>query len=181
VPDVLRTFTALFGPAICTQIAWMATIQGREPTEDDMEPLSWAIWQLCQRINSIEAAGAALQLQAISRSIIGWGERFDAILTPALAEAPVELGTIDSCAAEPMAAFARSGRFTPFTAICNVSGQPAIALPLYERDEGLPLAIQLIGRPAEEGALLALAAQLEQAHPWSDRRAPVDELVKAGA
>jgi len=181
VPDVLRTFTASFGPAICTQIAWMAMMQGRQPTEQDMEPLSWAIWRLCQGISSIEAAGAELQLQSFARAIVTWADGFDAVLTPGLAEAPVKLGTMDSCAPEPMKAFARSGQFTPFTAICNVSGQPAIALPLFEREEGLPLAVQLIGQPAQEGALLALADQLEQARPWSDRRAPVDELVKAGA
>jgi amidase len=52
----------------------------------------------------------------------------------------------------------------------NVTGLPAIALPLYHGDDGLPLAIQLIGRPAAEGELLALAAQLERAHPWAQRR-----------
>jgi amidase len=69
-----------------------------------------------------------------------------------------------------MGAFTRSARFTPFTPPCNISGQPAISLPLYEREDGLPLAVQLIGQPAGEGALLALAAQLEAAHPWAERR-----------
>ena len=72
-----------------------------------------------------------------------------------------------------MRTFARSGHFTPYTAICNVTGQPAISLPLYQRADGLPLAVQLIGRPAQEGALLALAAQLEGAQPWAGRRPPV--------
>jgi amidase len=71
-----------------------------------------------------------------------------------------------------MGTFRRSGDFTPYTAISNVTGSPAIALPLYARDDGLPLAVQLIGRPAREGALLALAAQLERAQPWAGRRAP---------
>jgi len=77
-----------------------------------------------------------------------------------------------------MATFARSGRFTPFTAISNVTGSPAISLPLYARpdadpDAGLPLGVQLIGQPLGEGALLALGAQLEEAAPWAGRRAPV--------
>ena len=70
-----------------------------------------------------------------------------------------------------MTTFRRAGQFTPFTAICNVTGQPAISLPLYARDDGLPLAVQLIGRPAGEAPLLALAAQLEAALPWSGRLA----------
>ena len=60
--------------------------------------------------------------------------------------------------------------FTPWTAIANVTGQPALALPLLEGDDGLPLAVQLMGRPGEEGPLLALGAQLEAAHPWAHRQ-----------
>ena len=60
-------------------------------------------------------------------------------------------------------------RLTPFTAIVNVTGQPAIALPLYHGEDGLPTAVQLIGPPAREEVLLSLAAQLEEALPWADR------------
>jgi amidase len=174
VPGTLELFTASFGPAITTQIAFAAMIAGREPTEADMEPLSWAIWSLCKEIDSTHALGAEFQLQGFGRAVVGWTAQFDAVLTPALAEAPVTIGTIDSCSADPMADFERSSAFTPYAAISNVTGSPAISLPLYQReDNGLPLAVQLIGQPAQEGALLALAAQLEAAHPWADRRAPV--------
>ncbi|HWD11601.1 MAG TPA: amidase family protein, partial [Solirubrobacteraceae bacterium] len=71
---------------------------------------------------------------------------------------------------DPMATFSRSGVFTPFTPIFNASGQPGISIPLFEGDDGLPLAVQLVGRPAGDGALLALAAQLEAARPWAERR-----------
>ena len=67
-------------------------------------------------------------------------------------------------------ATARSGAFTPYTAIVNVTGQPAIALPVSRGEDGLPTAIQLIGSPAREDVLLAMAAQLEAALPWADRR-----------
>jgi len=68
-----------------------------------------------------------------------------------------------------MEAFDRAMAFSPFTAIWNVTGQPAISLPLYQGDDGLPLAVQLVGRPLGEGALLALASQLEAALPWANR------------
>ncbi len=170
VPGVLELFTASFGPAICVQIAYIQMVTGREITEADTEPLSWAIWNLCQGISSVDALGAELQLQAFARQLITWLSDYDALLTPALAEPPVTHGTIDPCAADPMASFARSGTFTPYTAMFNVSGQPAITIPLLRREDGLdlPLSVQLVGQPAREGELLALSAQLEAARPWAE-------------
>lgn len=167
---MLGIFTAVFGPSLCTQIAFMSLVAGREPVEADMERLSWGIWETCKGIDSTQATLAEFQLHGFARAFIQWMEPYDALLTPGLAEPPVTLGTIDPDAEEAMAAFVRSGHFTPFTAVCNISGQPAISLPLYEHDGGLPLAVQIIGKPAQEGALLALSAQLEAAHPWADRR-----------
>ena len=69
-----------------------------------------------------------------------------------------------------MSTFTRSGLYTPFTPVINATGQPAISLPLFEGDDGLPLGVQIVGRPAGESALLALAAQLEQAQTWAQRR-----------
>jgi amidase len=111
-----------------------------------------------------------VQLQAHSRRLVSFLEPYDALLTPALAERPLPLGTLDTAAPEPMSTFTRSGLFTPFTPIFNASGQPGISLPLFHGEDGLPLGVQLVGRPAGEGALLALAAQLEAARPWVDRR-----------
>jgi amidase len=170
-PELSAVFTASFGPAVCTQIKLAEMIAGREATADDMEPLSWALFQLCKSINSIDALAAELQLHGVGRELVTWISQYDALLTPALAEAPVTLGTLDPLNADdPMGAFTRSAAFTPFTPPLNISGAPAISLPLYQREDGLPLGVQLIGQPAGEGALLALAAQIEAAHPWSERR-----------
>ena len=92
------------------------------------------------------------------------------VLTPGLAERPVPIGEIDACSDDPWEDFRRSGRFTPYTAIFNVTGQPAISVPLFHGDDGLPTSIRLAGRPADETTLLSLAAQLEAARPWADRR-----------
>jgi amidase len=86
---------------------------------------------------------------------------------------PLPLGTLDSAAEQPMQTFTRSGLFTPFTPIFNATGQPGISLPLFQGDDGLPLGVQLVARPAQEARLLSLAAQIEAAHPWHERRAPV--------
>ena len=76
-----------------------------------------------------------------------------------------------------MTTFTRSGLFTPFTPVFNATGQPGISLPLYEGEDGLPLAVQIVGRPAGEERLLALASQLEAAQPWADRRPTVGQAV----
>ena len=91
------------------------------------------------------------------------------MVTPALGGRPVAIGEIDGLGEDPMVKYRRSAAFTPFTAIVNVTGQPAIALPLYHGDDGLPTAVQLIGPPAREEVLLALATQLERALPWAER------------
>jgi amidase len=70
---------------------------------------------------------------------------------------------------DPWGNYQRSGHFTPYTAICNVTGLPAIVLPLYQGEDGLPLSAHLIGRPLSEDLLLSLAAQVEAAHPWAER------------
>ncbi len=178
MPGLLELFTASFGPAVSTQIAFGALLAGREPAEEDMEGLSWAIWNVSQGISSVQAQLAAMQLQAFARQMVAWTAQYDAVLTPALAEAPVAIGVLDPTKPDPMATFARSGQFTPWTAISNVTGSPAISLPLAARpegdpDAGLPCGSQLIGQPGGEGALLALSAQLEEAQPWAERRAPV--------
>ena len=172
-PGLLQQFTAVFGPAVCTQIVTAARRAGREPQEADMEPMSWALWQRSRSIDAVQAASVTFELQAFARAIVVWAASYDAILTPALAQPPVAIGALDPCGPDPRGTFRRGGHFTPYTAIANVTGTPAIALPLYQHDDGLPLAVQLIGRPAREGALLALAAQLEAALPWTGRRAPV--------
>jgi amidase len=158
---------------VCAQGMVAAMIQGREPTDEDFEKLSMWLWQTCRGIDATTAYSAIVQSQAAGRGIVAWSSPYDAVLTPALAEPPVTIGTLDPDRDDPEATFRRAGHFTPYTAGLNISGQPAISVPLFQGDDGLPLAVQLIGRPLEEGALLALAAQLEAARPWADRRAPV--------
>ena len=92
--------------------------------------------------SAIEGIGAAVRLQAFARRLVAFLEPYDALLTPALAERPLPLGTLDTAAPEPMSTFTRSGLFTPFTPVFNATGQPAISLPLFDGR----------GRPAAGGA-----------------------------
>jgi amidase len=171
--ELFRMFTAVFGPMCCSQVNIGVMVHGRQPTIDDVEGLTLWLWELCQGINSVDAYSALIQMQGIARMIVGHMAQVDVVLTPALAEAPLELGILDPDGPDPSATFARAGKFTPYTAAMNITGSPAVSVPLYQRDDGLPLGIQLCGQPAGEAQLLALAAQLEAANPWTDRRPAV--------
>jgi amidase len=168
--DLMATFVLAFGTPIAMAMYFGGMVTGREPSAELVEPLSWTMYEGIRERSALDYLLARTQLSAISRGIIGLWDTYDAVLTPALAERPVPVGEIDACSDDPWEDFRRSGRFTPYTAIYNVSGQPAISLPLFHGDDGLPTAIQLGGRPAGEAQLLSLAAQLEAARPWADRR-----------
>jgi len=168
--ELLHIFTMVFGTPIAMGMFFGGMVTGREPTEDLVEPLSWTIWNGIRERSALDYLLARTQLTAISRGIISLWESYDVIVTPGLAERPVRIGEIDACSDDPWEDFRRSGRFTPYTAIFNVTGQPAISVPLFHGDDGLPTSIQLAGRPADEGTLLSLASQLEAARPWADRR-----------
>ena len=168
--SLLQAFTALFAPLVTLQIALRpARRRAASPTEDEMEPLSWALWELVRGMSALDTHLASAQLQIFARGLVSWMDQYDVIVAPALAEAPVVLDDVHWQTDDPMGLFTRSGAFTPFTAVANVTGQPAIALPLAEH-EGLPVGVQLFGRPAREGDLLAVATQLEAARPWAQRR-----------
>lgn len=178
IPGMLDAFSAVFGPLVAMQIRVTAMGLGREPVADDMEALSWAIWQRAQQLDGVSAHLAVARCQAVGRQIVAWAAGYDAVVTPALAEAPLRFAELDPDGPDPMGTFARSGRFTPYTAVQNVTGSPAISLPLFTRPDddplaGVPVGVQVIGQPAGEGALLALAAQLEAAEPWAARLSPL--------
>jgi amidase len=175
--DLLPDFTRAFGPMVSIVTAIGGRLRGREPTPEDVEPLTWMLYERARNQDTITFLTAEGRLQSVARSIIAALAPFDVVLTPALARRPLPIGEVHGRGPDPWDHYQRSGRFTPFTAICNVTGQPAIALPLYHGEDGLPLAIHLIGRPADEGALLAVASQLEQARPWSERLSPLAASV----
>jgi amidase len=173
VEGLSELFGAVFSIHVSLAIAHSGIVAGHGAggiSEKDMEPMSWAIFSMVNQLSALQGAGAAAQLQRFSRRLVSFLEPYDALLTPALAERPLPLGTLDTAAPDPMSTFTRSGLFTPFTPVFNATGQPGISLPLFEGEDGLPLGVQLVGRPAGEAALLALATQVEEAQPWAERR-----------
>ena len=168
--DLEEIFTTVFATPVAVAAFFGGLVSGREPTEELMEPLSWAFWQEMRERSAVDYYLARTQLGATSRVSTALWNDLDVVMLPSLAQRPVRIGEIDSCSADPRDDFHRAGLFTPYTALFNTSGQPAISLPLFHGDDGLPVGVQLAGRPAGEATLLALSAQLEAAAPWADRR-----------
>jgi amidase len=166
---LLSDFTRAFGPATAMTTFVGGRLAGREPTEDDVEPLTWKIWEHARDQDTITLLAAQGKLERIARGLIAELKRFDIVLTPGLGRRPVLTGEIHGRGPDPWGHYRRSGAFTPYTAIVNVMGLPAIMLPLFHGNDGLPTGVQLIGPPEREDLLLAVAAQLERAVPWAQR------------
>ncbi len=172
--ELQQLFLDYFAAQVASGIRWAASTAGRAaPAAADMEPLSWALWEHSLALDAVGFQLVQAELQARMRPLVAFLERYDALITPALAQRPLALGALDTAAAEPMRTFRASGYFTPFTPIFNMCGLPALSLPLFDGDDGLPLGAQLVGGPAGEGPLLALAAALEDAAPARSLRPPV--------
>ncbi len=170
---LLRRFGSIWvgflGWAVCD---WQRRT-GREPTPALFEPATWRAFERSHEQTSADYLLAVQDLQAISRDVAAFFTDYDILLTPTMAQPPVPLGYFDYAPETRDRHIARLGEYTGFTLICNVTGQPAMSMPLYWNDAGLPIGVQCIGRYGAEATLFALAGQLERAQPWADRRPPV--------
>jgi amidase len=153
---------------------WSAAI-GREIGADDVEPCTWALAEQGRAVSAGDYMRAVEAAQRSTRRIASWWaeDGFDLLLTPTCAEPPPPLGQFESPPDNPAAPLMRAVPFGTFTAGFNTTGQPAISLPLHWTDAGLPVGVQLVAAYGREDVLLRIAAQLEQARPWADRRPAV--------
>ena len=137
--------------------------------EDKLRPLTAWLRERGRSLSALELYHALGSLRSSARDELNRTAVYDAVLTPTLAQPPVKVGSLRDDA-DPARDFENQKRFTPFTAPYNLSGQPAMSIPLHWTDDQVPIGIQLIGRPGDEVTLLRLAAQLEAAEPWEHRK-----------
>jgi amidase len=175
-PEGLALFLQVFAPHVSMGIAYAEMVAGRPPEDDDIEPLSRAFRDFSAGIDSVSHLMAVAQVQALSRAAISFFADYDVLITPPLAERPLAIGEVNGMGEDPWGVFGRAGMFAPFSALFNISGQPALNLPVGFGDDGLPNCVQLVGRPLAEDTLLRLATQLEAALPASAR---IPELLSA--
>ena len=147
---------------------------GRPIGQDEVEPLTWALAEVARSAGAPDFLAARQRLQAVARAVAQWYEGgFDLLLTPTIAEPPPLLGEFDSPADNPLHGLLRAAELVPFTPAFNVTGQPAMSLPLHHNAQGLPIGVQLVAPYGREDVLLRVASQLEAASPWVGRRPPV--------
>lgn len=161
-------FMALWATQMAMAVRQVGETLGREVTAADLEPVNWALVEQARRLTAVDYATAEAAGWAFRRALQQWwADGWDLLLTPTLAEPPLPLTEFETNPAEPTAPMRRSGRFAAFTPPFNMSGQPAISLPLHRNAEGLPIGVQLAAGYGREDVLIRVAAQLESAHPWS--------------
>jgi amidase len=134
-------------------------------------PLTRYLRDLAAERTAPELVVALAAVTVAARALVRQMLRYDAILTPTVAMLPRPVGYFTDPG--PEADFQLQTRFTPWTPVANMTGQPAISLPLHWSDGGLPIGMQFVGRPGDEATLIALAAQLEAVRPWSEHRPPI--------
>lgn len=174
---LIQAFVTVWAPGCASIVDGMALVTGRQPAAGDFEPLTWALCEMGRKTSGSAYLLAQTALQSIARQIGRFMTRYDVWLTPTLAEPPVPLGTFDSPPENPMRGFWRAVEFVPFTPLGNLTGQPAMSVPLFWNQEGLPVGTHFMGRYGDEATLFRLAAQLEQARPWAGRRPPASAVA----
>jgi amidase len=176
-PGSLEIFIDVFGPQVSLGVAFGELLAGRPPGEDEIEPLTRAVLERARELTSTAYLTALAQLQALARHTVAFFADYDLLLTPVLATRPLRIGELHGAGEDPMDDLRRSGRFAPYTALFNVTGQPAISVPVGFGEDGLPTAVQLVGHPLGEETLLQVAAQMEAARPWAAHRPAIAEPV----
>ena len=163
-----------FGPEVVPQFETVWSVlalltpvpAGRD---QDLMPLTRWLRDRGAEVSGLDLATAVTTMRMLAGQAIESTTEFDAILTPTLAKIPAPVGGLRNDR-DPAADFQAQKEFTPFTSPYNVTGQPALSVPVCWTDSGLPIGVQLVGRPFDEATIISLAAQMERAQPWIKRR-----------
>ncbi len=170
-PDVSRQFMTMWSANAALGISGMGDMLGRPLTEHEVEPVNWAMAQFAAGASSVDHAAALVAVMRFRRRLRQWwSDGWDLLLTPTLAQPPLAIGSLDPTPDDPLAGMRAAGSFSAFTPPYNLSGQPAISLPMHRTAEGLPIGVQLVADYGREDVLIRIAAQLEAAAPWAEHR-----------
>lgn len=189
-----RSLVIVFGSNVAAEIKEAERIVGRRATSHDFQLTTWISHMVGKAVSAQDFLVALRSLQAEARRLARVYRDYDLVLTPTLGTPPIEVGSLEPAGVDAVVQklFAATGwsaplsnpklidraaettfSFVPFTPIANITGQPAMSVPLYWNAEDLPIGVMFAGRPRDETVMFSLAAQLERARPWRDRRPPI--------
>lgn len=169
-------YTTVVNSNVARTVADRAEQLGRSPGPDDLEA---GIRERVEHGNRTGAVGylrALATIHGVGREVSAYFDAYHAWLTPTAAAPPPPLGFFDTDSDDTDAFRSRIGRFSPFCSVANMTGQPAMSVPLGRTGSGVPVGVHFLGRYGDEATLLMLAAQLEEARPWFDRRPPLADV-----
>jgi amidase len=168
-PAMRAAFLTIIQVSLARTLEDAAQTLGRPVSEQDVEPVTWAMFQTGRAINAVVYSRAIATLHQVGLAIAKFQQPYDVMLSPTLAKPPVKLGAL-SLSPASLAAFTKEvTEFGPYTALQNVTGQPSMSVPLHWSAGGLPIGVMFSGRFGEDALLFRLAGQLEKAQPWAGR------------
>jgi amidase len=175
IPALDDSYNGAFVKVVSTAVArdaerWSARL-GRD-ISGELEPMNTLFATMGSQISGVEYVAAIEELQAWTRRVAPWWDDHDLLVVPTSPEPPVRLGELAPTNTDPNVG-ARMSRLVSFCSPFDVTGQPALSLPLHWNEEGLPIGVQLVAAYGREDVLIRIAAQLEAARPWADRRPPI--------
>ncbi len=189
----IDNYAALVSADVAATLRSAKQLVGREATLDDVELATWMLGRIGAAQSAADVTEALWNAQVFARQWLAWSAAFDVLLTPTVGVPPLPIGAyklstlqrqgLKLLAALPapallsqrpkiVEAFADVFESSPYTMVANVTGQPSVSLPLHWTADGLPMGMLFTARTGDEATLFRLAAQLEQAMPWKDRRPP---------
>ena len=173
-PSIGQRFSAVWMAGANLTLQALADLIGREVTQDDVELATWKMAEYGAQITGLEVLQAQAAMASTRRAAAKWWEDgWDLLLTPTTLQPPPKIGELTSTPEDPMRNSSRSIPYAAYTSFFNVSGQPAISLPINNTKAGLPIGVQLVGAYGREDLLLSVSAQLEAEVCWADRLPPI--------
>jgi len=189
----IEAYASLVSADVAATLRAAKQLVGREATSDDVELATWMLAKMGEALSGADVTEALWNMQVFSRQWLAWSSGFDVLLTPTVGVPPLPIGAyklpalqrqgLKLLAALPagallsqrpkiVEAFGQVFEVSPYTMVANVTGQPSMSLPLHWTTDGLPMGMLFTARIGDEATLFRLAAQIEQAMPWKDRRPP---------
>jgi Asp-tRNA(Asn)/Glu-tRNA(Gln) amidotransferase A subunit family amidase len=170
---VRAAFKLVVGAHTAAMLDGIGMFLGQPVTAEMVEPNTWSWAEIGWKASAAELAGSKAMVNIATRTVAGALAEYDLLLSPTLGQPPVKLGVLDTTDPDWEGLVERIFDVIPFTWLYNLTGHPAMSVPLAWNAAGLPVGVQFTGRYGDEGTMFRLAAQLEDARPWRDRRPPV--------